>query len=314
MFASIAPSHWGGGFGPSRDRASWHNLHGATRESQREPSGWRATMHFNLITTLDDPPHLFRCYTPADDGWLDELAAEYVALRTSCSFDLDDVRLDGVEILNAAALQARLEANTVPVSTGGGNFDVVRSDMGELLHYLLLETEFQTRFGYKSVRDRELIQLTGRGIDAVGIELDDAKLILCLGETKVSDAAASPPEVVDKKDDCLRAQHLDHLNDLAATTRKVFDLGRRARDPDLQNLFFAAGLLLEGGELDQLEIISCSVLVRPEARHTDEDYGSFRSSPADFVPSTVRFLVVRVPDDIKSMVESLASAIGGAAA
>src|SRR5207237_641083 len=77
-------------------------------------------------------------------------------------------------------------------------------DFAETISYCLLADVFKTRFGYKSLRDRELVQLTGRGIDAIGIEVEEnGDIRLVLGETKLSDEAKSPPAVVDKGDDCL---------------------------------------------------------------------------------------------------------------
>jgi hypothetical protein len=90
--------------------------------------------------------------------------------------------LDGLTF-GKQAIENRLRQAAIP-PRGGGNFAVPRSDFGETVAYCLLEERFGTRFGYKSIRDRELPRLPGRGIDAIGIEYtENGPLRLVLGET-----------------------------------------------------------------------------------------------------------------------------------
>lgn len=270
-------------------------------------------MQFHLVHNLDAGGHHYRCYEVLDPDWLGQLAAEYVALRTECNFPVQPVQADGIDILDTAGVQARLQAATVPISTGG-NFDVVRADLGEVLTYMIFQAEYGTSFGYKQVRDRELIQFPGRGIDAVGFDPHEQRVILCLGEAKVSNAASSPPGVVDAADDSMRNQHLGHLADLQATANKLWDLGRRARSPAQQNLFFYAALCFENASLDDIDVIAGCVLVRPAARYATSDFGTFRSTPADFSPANIRFLIIRIPDDVDVTVNAFVKAIAAVAA
>lgn len=251
-------------------------------------------VNFTVSENHDQGDHVLRCLD-VDGGWHPELAHRYVQLRTECQFPINPVVIDGIELLDTEGVRHRIAAATVPHSVGG-NFDVVRSDMGEVFTYAVLESEYGTVFGYQSVRDRELIQLPGRGIDAVGIEVNGERLTLCLGEAKVSDAAASPPAVVDAADDSLRNQHRGHMADRDKTSQKLWDLARRARSQDLQNLFTTAALLFEQEAFDKLEVIVCCLLVRPSHRYTVADFGSFATTPGDYAPAKVRFLVVRLPD------------------
>jgi hypothetical protein len=111
--------------------------------------------------------HRFEAIAP-DDGqdWLATVASEYSALRTRCALPLEDVSLDGITVVGVEHLRARLRSATIPAYSAG-NFGIVRSDFGETLCYMLLEQSYGTRFGYKGVRDRELINLPGRGIDSI---------------------------------------------------------------------------------------------------------------------------------------------------
>lgn len=259
---------------------------------------------FREIASFGPAPHQYRCFelTP-EDAWLQEVAKEYVALRTACNFPLEEVQVNGLTQLDPADVAARIQAATVPDRVGG-NFDVLRSDLGEVIAYLLLEKVYATIFGYKSVRDRELIHLPGRGIDAVGVE-EGGTLVLCLGETKVSNEAANPPRVVDVAEDCLRRQHLGHVAEHEKTTRKLFDVARRARTQEQQALFLQAAMLFQDRHFDELHLVACSVLVRPQTVYAEADFGSFRERPADYGPADVRFLVVLLPEDVETIVDKL---------
>ncbi len=251
---------------------------------------------------LDESDHCYRVFEPCSgDAWLSSAAAAYVELRTVCAVPLSDISLDGIGVFDTKALKARLAEALVPVRRGG-NFDVVRSDFGEVLAYAVLEEEFGTRFACKIIQDRELVHQPGRGIDAVGVE-DGDPLRLVLAEVKVSADKESPPDVVDKKKDALRPQHLSHVKNLDATISKVFDRARRAVDWDVRNLHLRAVLLLQEGRLDLVRIIVASVLIRPSDLYQQTDFGTFRAQPADYAPARVRFLILRIPGTVDGIVQ-----------
>ena len=107
---------------------------------------------------LDESDHCYRVFEPdSGDAWLATAAAAYVELRTACAVPLTDISVDGIGVFDTKALKARLAKALVPVRSGG-NFDVVRSDFGEVLAYALLEQAFGTRFACKITQDRELVQ------------------------------------------------------------------------------------------------------------------------------------------------------------
>lgn len=262
-------------------------------------------MALRFISLTDKKDREHRYLTIELDGtsdWQAELAAEFKALRTATAIPLTKVRLDGIQVLNVEEIQRRLSRATIPTRRGG-NFDVVRSDFGETLAYLILEQEFGSQFSYKSVRDRETINLPGRGIDAIGVE-KNGKLTIVLAETKVS-GQDSPPHVVDRNEDSLRNQHSGHMRDHEETSRKVWDVARRADTEELQNLLIAAAHWFEEKNWDHLNVVACCVLVRPREKYRETDFGSFQSTPQDFNPARVRFLVICIPSGMGTDVDDV---------
>jgi hypothetical protein len=252
----------------------------------------------------DVDPHEYRVFRPGPGSdWMRTIANAYVDMRTECVTPLEEISLEGLTF-SAEYLKARMQAASLPPRRMG-NFDVVRSDFGEVLSYLILAEQYDTQFGYCSVRDRERMDLPGRGIDIVGIETSDsARLILVLGEVKVSDEQASPPQVVDTSTDCLRQQHLAHLSNRKLTANKLFDQARHVRDSTFRTRLLAAVIAFEDGRWDQVRLVVHCLLVRPAARYTVKDFGSFQSQPDDYAPGRIRYLVVCVPAGIEETVSA----------
>lgn len=274
---------------------------------------------FVVAEMHDQDPHELRVLVPAHEGWLPALAEEYRRVRTMSRLPAQPLSFEGVDILDVSGVESLLAGDCVP-QYEKGNFGVARSDLAEVIQALVLEKEYGCRFGYRSVRDRELRQRPGRGIDQIGIEgtraSGGAALTLVLGEAKVSTEAACPPQVVDSGKDCLRKQHLDHLADREATAAKIVEASRHADDPDVQVGLRIAAILLRR-EDERLRVVAASAMVRPEGTATPDDFGTFHSSASDYAPATVRFLLVRLPGDVDEIVEAftrLAQADAGAAA
>jgi len=274
-------------------------------------------VEFTLAENESVGSHAYRVHgatpTPA---WLESVAREYLALRTSTAVPLTEVALDGIDVLSVDRLKARLAEAGVPLHREGP-LSVVRSDFGEVLLYGLLEQDHGTAIGYKSIRDRELTQQTGRGIDAVGIEQDaGGVLTLVLGEAKVSDEDRCPPRVVEGASDSLREQHRGHLADRKLTASKVLHSARMVTNEQLRDRLIAASLLLEEGRWDRLRVVACCLLVRSASRFDRGDYGRFRTAPVDFSPAEIRFLVVRLDRGVDETVGEWHETMkrGGAAA
>ncbi|MDO6966107.1 hypothetical protein [Rhizobium alvei] len=265
------------------------------------------------VETLDAPHH-YSSYEPEDfSAWIDVVAAEYVRLRTSFAAPLPDLfEFPGLGGFTGAAIKARVAQATVPKEDyQKKNFSVMRSDLSEVAAYMLLERTFGTEIAYKLVRDRELTKLPGRGIDAIGIEVGD-KHVIVLAEVKFSSESIKPgsaPQVVDKSDDCMRNQHLGHMKERRETIDKLMDCARRAASDAERDNLIAAAMYLEHELWDKVEVVSCCVLMRPKSLHTDADFGSFRTSPLDYEPARVRFLVWKLPGVIDDILKAWAQAV-----
>jgi hypothetical protein len=285
-------------------------------------------------------PHEFCVYRPEGSGWLDAVADTYVALRTACHHGDIDTMLEGLEFADRNAIRAHLAAASVPRVSTDGPLSIMRADLGEVLAYELLERRFSTQIGYKLVCDRELVQLPGRGIDAIGaeyhphpadgvmvppavpplgaVEDEERSLLgesfrLVLAEVKVSDETASPPQVVDRKRDAMRKQHRAHMSESRQTTDKVWQAARKCRDKALGERLLHIALQMERN-FQSVPYVACCVLVRPESKVRPTDRGSFHSSPSDYSPAAVRFITVALPDSMADIMTEWRHAVARAVA
>lgn len=266
---------------------------------------------FKTVKVLDDGVHRYRVIEPAHDEWLKGLADLYRELRTATRVPLSELGLTSLDGFDTKDLAAALVETQLPERFDGHPklraMAVERSDIGELVMALVGEVDHGYGYGYRSVRDRELVKHPGRGIDQIGVlELTDAdgarEYVLSLGEAKVSADKKSPPAVVDTAKDCLRDQHLFHLSETAVTHAKVLGAARQTTDPDLaRHLAIAAMLLKKGSE--KLTIRSTSMLVR-NSNHQETDFGTFRVSAKDYDPGHIDFtILVLDTEDIEALVD-----------
>jgi hypothetical protein len=234
--------------------------------------------------------------------WGEAVAKEYIRLRSSTSNELKEISLDGITVVSVQKIRDRLRKLTVPLLRKGP-LDIVRSDFGETLAYLILEENFSTAIGYKGVRDRETVNLPGRGIDIIGIE-KGSPLFLILGETKVSGENKKPPAVVDSDSNSLSKQLKHHVHEHSDTSMKLWDTARKIIDAEIQEDLLRAALLWDDKRWDMLRVVCCAILVRPRALYTERDFGSLRQDPRVVRPGCMRFLVVCLPDSVDSIVSA----------
>lgn len=258
------------------------------------------------------------CYRMLEfDGslpWVKEAATRYRELRTASPTPISAVIADGITLLDTAAVEARAAKASIPTprTKGPSGFNILRSDFGELLAILILRQEFGTQFGYLSLRDRELPQVPGRGIDTIGIEVTplSSRLRLVLTEVKVSDEGRTPPRVVDAQKDAISVQHRQHIGDLSVTSDKVFEVGRKTLNEDLRNYLMAASTYIDNGDWDKLEIVCCAVLVRSVGLFKETDFGTILTDPTNVSPATVRFLILCTPEAVDQVVKDWYDATG----
>ncbi len=259
---------------------------------------------FRLSSNYDLDPHHFRVYEAISNGsedWLEPMAEEYIRVLTDSAIRLKSIKISEDTDMDMSRLKPYLIKASIP-RYEEGNFNVVRSDFGELLCYMLLERDYSTMFGEKSIYSRELRDRPGRGIDAIGIEESDL-LTLVLCEVKVSDEQSSPPGVVDQGKECLSRQHRSHIDNLQKATKdKVWRAVNKTRNQKIAVLLATAAIRLEENRYDEVHIIVCSLLVRPRAKHRSNDFGSFRTNPAHYSPAIIRFLVACIPGDVDDII------------
>ena len=231
---------------------------------------------------------------------LAHLSNEYRTLRTACKTPINQINVEGIGVVNTAQIKSYLESKTIPFRQEGP-LDIIRSDMGETLAYILLEQNYNTQIGYKGVQSRELIQFTGRGIDVVGVE-NNGILTLLLGETKVSNQDRNPPDVVDRNRDSISKTLTEHIKNHQKTSRKIWDVIRKCEDPAIKDLLSAAAIYWDEKKWSFLRIICCGILVRPVNKYSSTDFGLLKGNPDLISPAKVRFLIVCVHDDLDNFV------------
>lgn len=249
--------------------------------------------------------HRYTVLEPNDPTWIDVVAEAYRELRIATNFPAATLSLNGVDVIDTTKLRTRLIQNLLPTRRPPGpqrQLAVERSDLAEVVLGMLGAELRDYQYGYRSTRDRELVAVPGRSIDQVGVVEVGDKLVISLGEAKVSSSSVSPPSVVDSGNDSLRSQHRGHLADVGSTAQKLYAAARNSTDEVTQHLLHLAGVLWEDRKLDVLLVRSTSMLVRP-AGSMNTDFGTHMSRPNDYAPGKIDFFILHVPEDLESVVD-----------
>ena len=246
--------------------------------------------------------HSFRaCELDSNSDWLEDSANEYRKLLTEFTAPMDAIAFDGIDLVDIETLKAYIAPKLIP-KFSGSNLDVVRSDFGEVLSYMLLEDHYSTKIVSKPVRERELTNITARGIDVVGIE-NGEKLRLIIGETKVSEDPSTPPAVVDENDDCLRIQLSSHIAKKDRTIDKLLHIARKSSSVDLRDELIAAVLYWQNERWDRLELICCGLLIRPCQCYKKTDFGKMLIDQKEFGQANIRFIILIIPNLVKDTIK-----------
>src|SRR5437764_5043042 len=94
---------------------------------------------FRLSSNYDLEPHHFRVYEAISDGsedWLRHLAEEYIRILSHRETSLKRIKISNDTGMDMSRLEQYIIKASVP-KYEEGNFNVVRSDFGELLCYML---------------------------------------------------------------------------------------------------------------------------------------------------------------------------------
>jgi hypothetical protein len=254
-------------------------------------------------------PHRLVILDVTDKDWIERVAEAYRELRTEQRLPDPSPEmlpaLNGVDVLDPARIQKLLIESQI-AKRRGGNFDVLRSDLAEVLMGIIGADLGGYSYGYRSIRDRESAAQPGRGIDQIGIRLADKTLHLMVGEAKLSNERRTPPKVVDDNDDSLSKTHRKKMQNRAELSERIDQAFRFCTDPETAALFAAARMVLEA-EHDCLVLHLTSVMVRPKSLASSTDFGSYADTPDQFSPGVVEFYIVAAEaDDIEALVDQFA--------
>lgn len=255
-------------------------------------------------------PHRLAILTAAEEDWVTRLAQIYRELRSAHRLPEPTKTiapgLNRVAVLDVTAIERRM-LETQIAARQGGNFDVLRSDFAEVLLWHVGQAYGKFRYGYVSLRDRESAGQPGRGVDQIGIRLDDNDQVrLMLGEAKFSTEDRHPPRVVDGTDDCLSAAHEKHLTQRHSTSERLYQAMRHCIDEETYQLFAIAAGKFDAGDTGLL-IHLTSLLVRPKRLVSPRDFGSYAVPSESFSDCIIDFYLVSAEtDDIDTMISDFA--------
>lgn len=240
------------------------------------------------------------------ESFIAKFAAKYVAQREQTQFDFSTLdtgflyektgfntdKIQEIIRKNAVAIDLKREAGLTPAILN----DIYRSDLGELLMTYYFEEKLPEgeRFiiPLKNITFRELANLPGRGLDAIGYRLDGDKIEILLGEAKVSEEKKSPPAVVDVTDDSIFKAHKKHHENKNVVIGKLSDYVRRLNGHDA-TMIGAVVVMMEQNIADGYSMTYGCTLIRDHTCVNEtSDFGKMKDNSDDFTPHQIHFSVL----------------------
>lgn len=238
------------------------------------------------------------------DKFIKKFAERYISQRSEMNINIDAVdnsqlsdcgfnieKLKQIIRENAVAVDSKREQGLVPAVLN----DIYRSDLGELLMTYYFEEKIgeDKRFiiPLKNISSRELAQLPGRSLDAIGYQIKNDRFNILLGEAKVSEQKKSPPDVVHTTGDSIYSSQKKHHENLPMVIQKLSDYCRKLGAEDCLALGCAI-LYMETGQTDKYTLTFGCTLIRDYTCWGEEDYGKMKTNVADFNPNDVHFVVL----------------------
>lgn len=239
------------------------------------------------------------------DAFIQKFAEKYLEQRSYANFnyaDLDgklfsDVGFNTDELKkiitqNAVAIDLKRENGEQPQAVR----DIFRSDLGELLMTYYFEEKLPDgeRFviPLKNISFRERADMPGRGLDAIGYQLDDTSVKILLGEAKVSAAKENPPSVVDSNKDSLYATHKNYHENPPIVIQRLTEYCKRLNPKDASILGLAI-ILINNNESDKYSITYGCTLIRDyECVDEEKDFGKLKNNSVEFEPNSVHFSIL----------------------
>ena len=208
---------------------------------------------------------------------------------SDCGFNVE--KLKQVIKENAVAVDLKREQGLAPTILN----DIYRSDLGELLMTYYFEEKIgeDKRFiiPLKNISSRELAQLPGRSLDAIGYRIDNGLFNILLGEAKVSEQRKTPPDVVHTTEDSIYKSQKKHHDDLPMVIQKLSDYCRKLGAEDFMT-FACVVLCMKTGQTDKYTLTFGCTLIRDFTCCGEKDYGKMQTNVSDFNPNDVHFVVL----------------------
>ena len=238
------------------------------------------------------------------DKFIEKFAERYILQRSQMNVDIDMLdsshlddcgfNTDAIKQIirkNAIAIDLNREIGLEPPVLN----DIYRSDLGELLMTYYFEEKIgeDKRFiiPLKNISSRELAQLPGRGLDAIGYREENGCFNILLGEAKVSGQKKSPPDVVDVTQDSICKTHKKHSEDVSMIIRKLTDYCRKLGAKDLIP-FSCAILYMQAGNTNKYSLTFGCTLIRDYTCCGENDFGKMQTDVEYFKPNDVHFVVL----------------------
>ncbi len=252
-----------------------------------------------------------------NDEYIERISNLYIKQRSETKFDYNSIeksllfqshgfngeQLEKIITRNSVAKDINRDAGKTPAVIN----DIYRSDLGEMLLTSFFEKKLpekeRFKIPYKNITNRELAQLPGRGIDAVGYRLINDKIELLIGEAKVSHQVKNPPDVVDYTKDSMHTTQLKFKNNKQELLNKLSDYTRKLSGEDATKIGIAL-LLIEFDKNDKYDLVFGCALIRDiNCVKVDDDYGKFFTQKTDFDPHQISFCIVNFNQSIENTVD-----------
>ncbi len=266
---------------------------------------------------FDSECHEFKCYDwDNSPGWQERLKGKLVPLireyYTGFESLKSSLRESGIEEDQINRFLDNALKATIPsdeTDKRPDNFKVRRADFAEILAALCLEGLYNTKIPAPNIPFRELTLSPGRGMDILGYETANDVISLILCEIKGSNEPKSPPQVVDKEDDCLKNQLYAYTSDKRKTLNRILNAHKKASSYHKEILAKIA-LWWSQDNIDPLKVIVCPFLVRQADCYSSDDFGSFRIKKDEFLPASIRYLIICIHGNLIELSKSIYAEAG----
>ena len=240
------------------------------------------------------------------DSFIDKFARRYIEQRSQSKSDLSSLG-DGL-LFKHLGFDTELLKNIISKNSVAKDFsrdsgkapdvlrDIYRSDLGELLmtYYFEEKLDDGSRFiiPLKNITYREREDMPGKGMDAIGYQVNGDKIDILLGEAKVSAEQKNPPAVVDKSKDSIYATQKKYNDDLQEVIKRLSDYCRRLDAKDAAIIGMAIiNLDKEDSEHCSLTF-GCSLIRDDNCMNEEKDFGKMKTNAAEFIPNKIHFSIL----------------------